>query len=59
MFTVFCRDEEVLSDKVPVVVSEQNEGDFVGVIEIVGLDVVDGLLVGSNVGNLGGRLLGA
>ena len=54
----FCREVDVLSDKVAIVVSEQKEGDFVGDFEIVGLNVEVGLAVGANVGNFVGTLLG-
>jgi len=53
----FCKEEDVLADSDPVVVLEQKEGDFVGVLDNVGL-TVDGLEVGNRVGNFDGALLG-
>ena len=55
----FCREEDVLLDNVAKAVLEQNEGDFVGYLDIVGLEVNDGLAVGTKDGNLDGTLLGA
>jgi len=53
----FIKDDEVLSDSDPVVVTEQKEGDFVGGLDIIGL-TVEGLEVGTLVGNFDGALLG-
>jgi len=52
-----CKDDEVLSDSEPLVVTEQKEGDFEGDLDIVGL-TVKGLEVGTLVGNFEGALLG-
>jgi len=55
--TAFSVDDFAWSDSDPEIVLEQKEGDFVGVIDRVGL-TVDGLEVGSGVGNTVGALFG-
>ena len=58
VFTALVREVDALLDKVPSVTTVQNEGDFVGDLEIEGLNVVDGFDVGTKVGNFDGTLLG-